>query len=163
MAAPITPIVPISGSQLVSTVLVGVVPLLKVQNYQVSETFKTATIAASAFVQMVGVMAKTVTIDALLVGDERLLRPLLEALALNTIPGLGKITAQAEAFLGIPVVSKNFIHLDMQLTTLNFTQDNQSRDTLTVHMVLTNVPRPKKLGGFLPGVDIALATTSAFF
>jgi hypothetical protein len=163
MVAPLNPIVPISGAQLTQTVLVGVVPLLKVQNYVVTETFKTATIAAGPFVQMVGPMSKVVAIDALLVGTERLLRPLLEALALNTVPGLSGVLATAESLLGIPVVSKNFIHLDMQVTQLKFTQDNQNRDTLSLHLELTNVPRAKVLGGFLPGVDIALASTAAFF
>jgi hypothetical protein len=143
-------------------VLVGVVPLLKVQTYVVTEGFKTASIAASPYIQMVGLMTKTIAIDALLVGPERLLRPMLEALALNTVPGLSAGVAFLESFVGIPVVSKNFIHLDMQVTGLKFTQDNSSRDTLTVHIDLTNVPRPKKLGGFLPGADIALATATAF-
>ena len=52
-------------------VLVGVVPLLKVQTYVVTEGYKSASIAASPFVQMVGLMTKTITIDALLVGVER--------------------------------------------------------------------------------------------
>lgn len=143
-------------------VLVGVVPLLKVQTYSVNETYKSATIAASPFVQMVGIMSKVIKIDALLVGAERALRPALEALALNSVPGLNFGTAFLESFVGVPVVSKNFIHLDMQITTLNFTQDNTNRETLTVHVELTSVPRPKKLGGFLPGADMALGVASAF-
>jgi hypothetical protein len=138
------------------------VPLLKVQTYVVTEGYKSASIAASPFVQMVGLMTKTIAIDALLVGIERALRPALEALALNTVPGLAQLTAFSESFFGIAVVSKNFIHLDMQITQLKFTQDNQNRETLTAHIELTNVPRPKKLGGFLPGADIALGVGSAF-
>ena len=143
-------------------VLVGAVPLLKVQSYLVTEDFKTASIAASKFVQMVGVMSKTVTIDALLVGAERALRPALEAMALNTVPAVGFLLAKAESLIGIPVLSKNFIHLDMQITELKFTQDNTNRETLTVHIVLTYVPRPKKAGGYLPGADIVLGVASAF-
>jgi hypothetical protein len=143
-------------------VLVGLVPLLKVQTYVVSEDYKSASIATSPFVQMVGLMTKKITIDALLVGVERLLRPVLEALAMNSIPGVTNVVSFLESFVGIPVVSKNFIHLDMQITQLKFTQDNQNRETLAVHIELLNVPRPKKLGGFLPGADIALGLGSAF-
>ena len=144
-------------------VLVGVVPLLKVQNYVVTETYKSVSIPASSFVQMVGMTSKTIAIDALLVGIERAFRTVLEALAMNTIPGALQVTSFLESFVGIPVVSKNFIHLDMQITQLKFTQDNDKRETLTAHIELTNVPRPKKLGGFLPGADIVLGAASAFF
>ena len=144
-------------------VLVGAVPLLKVQTYVVTEGYKAASIAASPFVQMVGLMTKTVAIDALLVGIERALRPALEALALNTVPPIAQLLATAESFAGIPVVSKNFIHLDMQITQLKFTQDNQNRDTLTVHIELTNVPRPKQLGGVFGIADVELGVGSAFF
>lgn len=143
-------------------VLVGPVPLLKVQTYLVTEGFKTASIAASQFTQMVGLMTKTIDIDALLVGDERALRPALETLALNTVPGVSWLFSKAELLIGIPVISKNFVHLDMQITQLKFTQDSTSRETLTVHVQLTNVPRPKLLGGFLPGVDVALGVGMAF-
>jgi hypothetical protein len=144
-------------------VLVGVVPLLKVQTYVVTETYKSVSIPASSFVQMVGMTSKTLAIDALLVGIERAFRPVLEALAMNTIPGALQATSFLESLAGIPVVSKNFIHLDMQITQLKFTQDNTNRETLSVHIDLTNVPRPKKLGGFLPGADIALGIGAAFF
>jgi hypothetical protein len=138
------------------------VPLLKVTTYAVTESYKSASIATGPFVQMVGLSTKTIKIDALLVGIERALRPALEALALNTIPGIITAVTFSESFFGIAVVSKNFIHLDMQITQLIFTQDNQNRETLTVHIELLNVPRPKKLGGFLPGADIALGAGSAF-
>ena len=129
-------------------VLVGVVPLFKVQTYVVTEGYKSVSIPASSFVQMVGMTSKTIAIDALLVGVERAFRPVLEALAMNTIPGALQVTSLLESFVGIPVVSKNFIHLDMQITQLKFTQDNTNRETLSVHLELTNVPRPKSCGAF---------------
>lgn len=150
-------------------VLVGPVPLLKVQTYVVTEAYKSVSVPASSFVQMVGLTTKTIAIDALLVGAERVLRPLLEVLASQSVPGLGGLLPQvtqgigvAESFVGIPVVSKNFIHLDMQITQLKFTQDNQNRETLTVHIELINVPRPKLLGGVLAGADVLLGGISAF-
>jgi len=149
-------------------VLVGVVPLFKVQTYVVTEGYKSAAIPGSSFVQMVGLMTKTITIDALLVGLERALRPALEALAqnpfLNTVLGaVGSAIATAESVVGVPVVSKNFIHLDMQITQLKFTQDNQSRDTLSVHIELASVPRAKKVGIIGAQADLLLAAGSAFF
>jgi hypothetical protein len=163
-------------------VLVGAVPLLKVQTYVVTEGYKSAAIAGSSFVQMVGLATKTIAIDALLVGAERALRPALEAMALNPLllgalgalgsvfglfPSVGSAVAgalpAAESVIGIPVVSKNFIHLDMQITQLKFTQDNQSRETLSVHIELTNVPRAK-LGALIgAGTDVALGVGAAFF
>jgi hypothetical protein len=141
-------------------VLVGVVPLLAVQSFVVSEGYRTASIAGSPLVQMVSPTTKTIAIDAFLVGAERALRPSLEALAL-TSRALASVTAPLMSVAGIPVVSKNFIHLDMQITSLQFTQDNQNRDTLKVNIQLTNVPRPK-LGGLLGLADVALGAGSAF-
>ena len=145
-------------------VLVGAVPLFKVKTYLVTEGYKSVSIPASSFVQMVGMTSKIIAIDALLVGGERALRPALEALAVNPVPGLAQLTAFLESFIGIPVVSKNFVHLDMQITQLKFTQDNQNRDTLTVHIDLVNVPRPKLAGlhAFAAGFDIGLGVGSAF-
>jgi hypothetical protein len=140
-------------------VLVGVVPLLMVQSYVVNEGYKATSIAGSALVQMVSPTTKTITIDAFLVGAERALRPALEALAL-TSRALASVTAPLMSVAGIPVVSKNFIHLDMQITSLTFTQDNQNRDALRVNIQLTNVPRPK-LGGLLGLADVALGVGSA--
>jgi hypothetical protein len=141
-------------------VLVGVVPLRMVQSYVVNEGYKSASIAGSPLVQMVSPTTKTIAIEAFLVGPERALRPALEALAL-TSRALASVTAPLLSVAGIPVVSKNFIHLDMQITSLSFTQDNQNRETLKVSIQLANVPRPK-LGGLLALADVALAVGSAF-
>jgi hypothetical protein len=141
-------------------VLVGVVPLLMVQSYVVNEGYKSTSIAGSTLVQMVSPTTKTITIEAFLVGAERALRPALEALAL-TSRALASVTAPLLSVAGIPVVSKNFIHVDMQITSLTFTQDNQNREALKVNIQLTNVPRPK-LGGLLGLADVALGAGSAF-
>lgn len=63
---------------------------------------------------------------------------------------------------GIPVVAKNGVHLDMQITSLIFTQDNTMRKTLKVSMTLVNVPR-SKLGAIIGGaLDLAVGVGSAF-
>ena len=141
-------------------VLVGCVPLLKVQSYAVNEGYKSTSIAGSPFTQMVAPTTKTITLEALLVGAERALRPLLEALALSS-RALASVTAPLLSAAGVPVISKNFVQLDMQITSLTFTQDNQNRDTLRVSIQLTNVPRPV-LGGLLGRADVAVGVGSAF-
>jgi hypothetical protein len=149
----------------IPVLLAGVPPVLlsMVQTYVVTEGYKSASIAASPFVQMVGLMTKKIEIDALLVDKDRAFRPALEALALNSVPPVVQVAAGLESFAGIPVVSKNFIHLDMQITQLKFTQDNDKRETLNVHIELTNVPRPKQLGGVFGIAEVLLGVGSAWF
>lgn len=141
-------------------VLVGAVPLLMVQSYVVNEGYKSASIAGSPLVQMVSPTTKTIAIEAFLVGGQRALRPALEVLALSS-RALASVTAPLLSVAGLPVVSKNFVHLDMQITSLIFTQDNQNREALKCNIQLTNVPRPK-LGGLLGLADVALGVGSAF-
>jgi hypothetical protein len=142
-------------------VLVGVVPLLKVTSFVMNEGYKTATIAGSTLTQMVAPTNKTITIEALLVGAERALRPALEALAL-TSRLLASVSAPLLQVAGIPVVAKTSVSLDMQITSLVFSQDNQMRDTLKVSISLVQVPRTQ-LGGILGGaLDLAAGVGSAF-
>src|SRR5262245_55449217 len=107
-------------------VLVGVVPLFAVTSFVVNEGYKTASIAGSALTQMVAPTTKTITIEALRYDQSRALRPFLEGMAL-TSRVLASVTAPAMKVAGIPVVAKMGVHLDMQITSLVFTQDNQMR------------------------------------
>lgn len=142
-------------------VLVGPVPLLMVSRFQVTEGYKAAQIANSALSQMVAPTAKTISIDALLLDDFRALRPALEALAL-TSRILASATAPLLRFAGVPVVSKTGVHLDMQITSLAFTQDNNLRNALQVSISLVQVPR-SQLGALLGGaLDLAVGAGSAF-
>jgi hypothetical protein len=142
-------------------VLVGAVPLLAVTNFAVNEGYKTATIAGSTLTQMVAPTNKTITIEALLIGRQRALRPALEAMAL-TSRLLASVTAPLMQLAGLWVVAKTSVHLDMQITSLVFTQDNQMRDTLKVSLSLVHVPRTQ-LGGILGGaLDLAVGVGSAF-
>ena len=142
-------------------VLVGAVPLFAVTSFVIKEGYRTAQIAGSSIRQMVSPSAKSITIQALLVDEFRALRPALEAMAL-TSRALASVTAPLMALAGVPVVAKTSVHLDMQITSLEFTQDNQLRDTLRVSITLEQVPR-SKLGG-LPGagLDLAVGVGSAF-
>ncbi|MEI7993345.1 MAG: hypothetical protein WCH01_00445 [Methylococcaceae bacterium] len=142
-------------------VLIGAVPLFAVTSFVLNEGYKTASIAGSTLKQMVAPTAKTITIEALLIGEFRALRPALEAMAL-TSRLLASVTAKLMLLAGVPVVAKTGVHLDMQITSLVFTQDNQMRDTLKVSISLVNVPRTK-LGGLLGGaLDLAAGAGSAF-
>jgi hypothetical protein len=142
-------------------VLVGVVPLLAVTSFVVNEGYKTASIAGSTLTQMVAPTTKTISIEALLVAEFRALRPALEAMAL-TSRLLASVTAPLMKLAGIPVVAKTSVNLDMQITSLVFTQDNQMRDTIKVSISLTHVPRTQ-LGGLLGGaLDLAVGAGSAF-
>jgi hypothetical protein len=75
---------------------------------------------------------------------------------------LASVTAPLMAVAGLPVVAKTSVSLDMQITNLVFTQDNQMRDTLRVSITLVQVPRTQ-LGGLLGGaLDLAVGVGSAF-
>lgn len=140
-------------------VLVGPVPLLAVTSFVLTEGYKTAAIAGSSLVQMVSPSAKTINIEALLIEEQRALRPALEALAL-TSRALAAAAAPLMKIAGIPVVAKNGVHLDMQITQLVFTQDNQMRNTLRVTIGLTYVPRSKAsvIAGAIADVAVAAGT-----
>jgi hypothetical protein len=142
-------------------VLVGAVPLLAVTSFVLEEGYKSATIASSNFTQMTAPTTKTIRIEALLIGGARALRPALEGLAL-TSRALAPLVAPFMKLAGVPVVAKNGVHLNMQITSLAFTQDNNMRDTLKVTMSLVNVPRSQfteLLGGAL---DLVAGAGSAF-
>lgn len=142
-------------------VIVGAVPLLAVTSFALDEGYKSAAIASSKFTQMTAPTTKTIRIEALLIGEFRALRPALEAMAL-TSRALASATGPLLKFTGIPVVAKNGVHLDMQITSLVFTQDNMMRDTLKVTMSLINVPR-SQLSGLLGGaLDLVAGVGSAF-
>ncbi len=135
--------------------------MLAVTSFVLNEGYKTAAIAGSTLTQMVTPTTKTITIEALLMNEFRALRPALEALALASRM-LASVTAPLMSVAGIPVVAKSGAHLDMQITSLVFTQDNQMRDTLRVTISLTHVPR-SQIGGLLGGaLDVALGAGSAF-
>ena len=142
-------------------VLVGAVPLLAVTSFVTNEGYKTASIASSTLKQMVAPTTKTIAIEALLIKEFRALRPALEAMAL-TSRGLASVTAPLLKLAGIPVVAKTSVNLDMQITSLVFTQDSQMRDTIKVSMTLINVPRTQ-FGGLLGGaLDLVVGVGSAF-
>jgi hypothetical protein len=143
-------------------VIVGVVPLLTVTNFAVDEGYKVAAIAGSNIKQLVAPTNKTIKIEALLIKEFRALRPALETLAL-TSRVLGAAAGPIAQIAGIPVVTLHAgLHLDMQITSLSFSQDNQMRDTLKVSLSLTQVPRSSLLGLIGGAVDVVAGVGTAF-
>lgn len=142
-------------------VLVGVVPLFHVTQFNVTEGYDKVAIAGSSFVQLVRPSSKKLVIKALLPGLWSLLRPALEAMAM-TSRALAAATGLLQQFNGLPVVAKTFALLDMQIVSLVFTQDNEKRDTLSVDITLEHVPR-SAVGEIVgASLDLALAVGGPF-
>ncbi|MCP4259932.1 MAG: hypothetical protein GY774_20825 [Planctomycetes bacterium] len=142
-------------------VLVGAVPLFTVTSFTLNEGYEAVAVAGSSIKQMVKPTKKTIAIEALLMKEFRALRPALEGMAL-TSRLLVAATGPLMKFTGIPVVAKNGVHLDMQITSLRFTQDNQMRDTLKVSIALTHVPRSRLAGIIGEILDLGVGVGTAF-
>jgi hypothetical protein len=143
-------------------VLVGTVPLAYVQSMVISEGYRIERIAGSSFSQAVAPTTKTIAIEAILLGPDRLIQKKeLEALALVSRV-LVAATASALAVAGIPVVSGLTISLDMQITDLRFTQSTQKRDALDVSLTLQYVPRTSAsvIVGEIADLVLAAGTTA---
>lgn len=142
-------------------VLVGPVPLLHVQSMSLSGGYKIERIQGSRFSQAVTPSAKTITIEAMLVGPERLLlKKALETLALTT-RWLAAAAAPALALAGIPVVAGMTISTDMQITDLKFTESVQKREVLDVTVNLVHVPRSTLSLLVGEALDLSLAIATA--
>lgn len=142
-------------------VWIGVVPLQYVQSMTISEGYKIEKIAGSRFSQAISPNTKTIAIEAMLVGKDRLLlKKFLEALALSS-RALVATTSFALRFVGIPVISRLTISLDMQITDLKFVQNVQNRETLNVSISLTHVPRTNLATIIGEAADLALAVGTA--
>lgn len=138
-------------------VMVGVVPLVAVSNFVLKEGYETAKVGRDPrFTQLTRPSTKTIEIQALLVGPWRALRPALEAMAL-TSRGLAAPAGVLEQFSGVPVITASSVSLDMQITSLTFTQTNEMYDALTVNITLQHVPRSVVTESVGLGADVALA------
>jgi hypothetical protein len=148
-------------AELNTPILIGPVPLLYVQSVSISEGYQIERIAGSSFSQAIAPTTKTIAIEAMLLGPDRLRRKKeLEALALVSRV-LVAATAPLLAVTGIPVVSGLTISLDMQITDLRFNQSVQKRDTLDVSITLRHVPRSSLTAVLGEVADLALAAGTA--
>lgn len=138
-------------------VLVGTVPLLYVQSLSMTEGYRVERISGSRFSQATQPSTKTITIEALLIGDDRLaVKKKLEVLALAS-RALLSAAAPLLAISGIPVVCGLTISLDMQITDLRFTHSVQKRDAFDVSLTLQQVPRSSLSALIGELADLALA------
>lgn len=138
-------------------VLIGTVPLFTVTSLTLSEGYQVARIAGSRLAQLVSPTVRTISIEAVLVGSTRLIvKKGLEAMAL-TSRTMAAATAPALKLAGLPVVCGMTISLDMQITSLRFTQSNQKRDALDVSITLEQVPRSSLSAIIGEALDTALA------
>jgi len=141
-------------------VLIGGVPLLYVQTMTINEGYEIKRIKKSQFYQALAPTAKTIDIQALLVGPERMaLKKSLEIIALTSrllVAGIGPFFR----FAGVPVVSGLTISLNMMVTNVSFTQSVDKRETLDVSIKLQKFPIEGK--GAIVGekVDLALPAGS---
>jgi len=142
-------------------VLVGGVPLFTATSVTLNEGYQVQRIAGSSLAQLVSPTTKTIAIEAVLIGRERLLaKKGLEAIAL-TSRALASSVAPLMQLAGIPVVSGLTISLDMQITSLRFAVSNQKRDAIDVSITLEQVPRSSVSALVGEALDLALAGGTA--
>ncbi|MFD8756888.1 hypothetical protein ACFV0O_38815 [Kitasatospora sp. NPDC059577] len=138
-------------------VLIGAVPLFTVTSLSLNEGYQVVRIAGSRLAQLVAPTTRTISVDAVLVGSTRLVvKKGLESLAM-TSRALAAATAPFVSLAGIPVVCGMTVSLDMQITSLKFTQSNQKRDAIDVVITLEQVPRSSVSAIVGEALDMALA------
>jgi hypothetical protein len=142
-------------------VLIGAVPLYTVTSLTLTEGYQVARIAGSRLAQLVSPTAKTIAIEAVLVGPNRLtVKKALEAMAL-TSRALAASMAPLMSVAGLPVISGMTISVDMQITSLRFTQSNTKRGAIDVSITLEEVPRSSLSAIVGEALDMALAASTA--
>jgi hypothetical protein len=141
-------------------VLIGTVPLLYVQSISLSEGYQIERIAGSSFSQAIAPTTKTIAIEAVLLGPDRLqVKKQLEALALVSRVLVAAAAPQLAAS-GISVVCGLTVSLDMQITDLRFNQSVQKRDAVDVSLTLRQVPRSSRTAILGEVADLELAAGS---
>jgi hypothetical protein len=143
-------------------VLVGAVPLFYVSSMSITEGYRIERIARSRWSQAIAPTTKTIDIQAMLLGPERMI--LKKALEAEALASRALVAAAAPLLksTGIPVVSGFTISLDMQITQLKFSQSNAKRDAIDVVLSLEYVPRSSLTAAIGEIADLALAAGSAF-
>jgi hypothetical protein len=142
-------------------VLVGPVQLLYVQSMTINEGYRIERIMGSRFSQATQPTNKTIAIEAVLLGPQRLeQKKELEAIAL-TSRLLVAAVARGESAVGISVVSGLTVSLDMQVTDLRFTQSVTKRDALDTSITLQQFQRSSVSAVLGEVADLVLAAGTA--
>jgi hypothetical protein len=138
-------------------VLIGLVPLFTVTSFTLDEGYRVTNLAGSRLAQLTAPSERKMTIQGTLVGRTRLVyRKGLEAMAL-TSRVLAAATAPTMFPAGLIVVSGFVISVDMQITDLQFIQNNKQYDAIDFTVKLTQVPRSNLSLIIGEAADLALA------
>ncbi|QKV80432.1 hypothetical protein HUT10_46605 [Amycolatopsis sp. Hca4] len=120
-------------------VLVGTVALRHVQSLTVTEGYRVERIMGSRLVQATQPTNQTIVIEAVLIGDDRLdQRRELERVALVSRLLVANAPTGQTA-VGIAVVAGLTTTLNMQVTSLRFTQSVAKKEALDVSITLVQV------------------------
>src|SRR6476469_2085757 len=149
-------------------VLVGTVQLRHVQSLTVTEGYRVERIMGSRFVQATQPTNQVIAIEAVLLGDDRLdQKKELERVALTSRQLVAAAPA-GQAAVGISVVAGMTTNVNMQVTSLRFTQSVAKRDALDVSIRLERVlpagqaaTPSDATGGRLAGATAAVPTAPA--
>ncbi len=136
------------------SVLIGAVPLFAVNRITLNEGYELPPVGDKKASQFTGKITRTVQVEAVLIGDERhAIRLALEAMAdlSRTLPAISSI------FSGIPLVAGLTTLLDMQVSSLNFSQFAEEKDVFTVSISLKHCPRPGVMALVSEGLNAATA------
>ncbi len=136
------------------SVLIGAVPLFAVNRITLNEGYELPPVGDKKASQFTGKITRTVQVEAVLIGDERhAIRLALEAMAdlSRTLPAISSI------FSGIPLVAGLTTLLDMQVSSLNFSQSAEEKDVFTVSISLKHCPRPGVMALVSEGLNAATA------
>lgn len=143
-------------------VLVGAVPLFYVQKMTIKEGYKIERVGSSRFYQALSPATKTIEIQAVLLGPERVaIKKSLEIMALTSRLVVSAVGALSK-YTGVPVVSGLTISLNMMVRDLSFTQSVDKRDALDVSMTLQEVPRLSAVTIIGEALDLSPAIASPF-
>jgi hypothetical protein len=139
------------------------VPLFAVSTMSLSETYFLPPLGPARQRMIVPAHDDTITLSALLIGEDRFEWKLL----LETMADLSKRGGVLEsltggAVSGLVLVTSMTIRTDMQIQSLTFSASAARRDVLEVNMTLAYVPRSGLLGMALNAASVAVAGLADF-
>jgi hypothetical protein len=121
------------------SVLLGTVPLYAVNRISLNEQYELPPVGDKGLSQSTSKITRTVQIDAALLGtDGPLTRLGLEMMAdlSRTLPLISSVLS------GIPLVAGLTTLMDMQISSLNFSQSAEEKGVYMVSISLKHCPRP---------------------
>ena len=134
------------------------VPLWAVSTMTLSESYHLPPIGSSGAKAIVSTHDDTVSLNGVLVGEERFaLKLALESLAEASKRGSALAALTGGRVGGLILVTSMTIRTDMQVQSLSFTATAQKRDALDVSMSLAHMPLPGALAKLLDIASLGVA------